>query len=101
MIQRLVRALKFPKGYPGVNKKAALAAFLLFTGITQEAAMSLSFVSGMTRTFTLFGRATTSMVSPGRKGFGTFFYALRAGTFTVLTLSKPGNVKLPTARFLM
>ena len=46
--------------------------------------MSLSFFRGVIRTRTEAGLAATSMVSPGRNGLGTFFWALRAGFLTVL-----------------
>ena len=41
-------------------------------------AMSFSFLSGRTFTDALAGLAFTSIVSPGRNGFGTFFRALRS-----------------------
>ena len=46
--------------------------------------MSFSFLSGRTFTEVLAGLACTSIVSPGRNGFGTFFRALCAGFFTTL-----------------
>ena len=53
------------------------------------------------RTFTdaLAGLAFTSIVSPGRNGFGTFFRALCAGFFTTLIFIRPGIVQAPTAPF--
>ena len=46
--------------------------------------MSFSFLSGRTFTEVLAGLAFTSIVSPGRNGFGTFFRALCAGFFMTL-----------------
>ena len=62
-------------------------------------AMSFSFLSGRTFTDALAGLAFTSIVSPGRNGFGTFFRALCAGFFTTLIFIRPGIVQAPTAPF--
>ena len=61
--------------------------------------MSFSFLSGRTFTEVLAGFAFTSIVSPGRKGFGTFFRALCEGFFTTLIFIRPGIVQAPTAPF--
>ena len=62
-------------------------------------AMSFSFLSGRTFTEVLAGLACTSIVSPGRNGFGTFFRALCAGFFMTLIFIRPGIVQAPTAPF--
>ena len=62
--------------------------------------MSFSFLSGRTFTELLAGFAFTSIVSPGRNGFGTFFRALCEGFFTTLIFIRPGIVQAPTAPFL-
>ena len=62
-------------------------------------AMSFSFLSGRTFTEVLAGLAFTSIVSPGRNGFGTFFRALCAGFFTTVIFIRPGIVQAPTAPF--
>ena len=62
-------------------------------------AMSFSFLSGRTFTEVLAGLAFTSIVSPGRNGFRTFFRALCAGFFMTLIFIRPGIVQAPTAPF--
>ena len=62
-------------------------------------AMSFSFLSGRTFTEVLAGLACTSIVSPGRNGFSTFFRALCAGFFMTLIFIRPGIVQAPTAPF--
>ena len=53
-------------------------------------AISFSFLSGRTFTEVLAGLAFTSIVSPGRNGFGTFFRALCAGFLHDLDLHQAG-----------
>ena len=62
-------------------------------------AISFSFLSGRIFTEVLAGLAFTSIVSPGRNGFGTFFRALCAGFCTTLIFIRPGIVHAPTAPF--
>ena len=59
--------------------------------------MSFSFFSGRILTRVDAGLAATSMSSPGRNGFGTFFRAFCAGFRTVLIFIRPGTVQIPTA----
>ena len=58
-------------------------------------------LSGKIFTAVLAGFAATSMVSPGLKGLGTPFFALRAGFRTVLIFIKPGRANSPAPPFLM
>ena len=60
--------------------------------------MSFSFLSGRTFTELLAGFAFTSIVSPGRNGFGTFFRALCEGFFTTLIAALVWGDITPTAR---
>src|SRR5690349_24755072 len=55
--------------------------------------MSFSFFSARTLTMFFAGLAATSIISPGLKGFGTFFLAGWAGLCWTTILQRPGIVK--------
>lgn len=56
--------------------------------------MSFNFFSGRILTTFFAGLAATSINSPGRKGFGTFLRAGRAGLCWTTTLHRPCSVKV-------
>ena len=77
-------ASKLAERNPGPRRPRATS------GVRQAYAMSFSFLSGRTFTELLAGFAFTSIVSPGRNGFGTFFRALLRGLLHDLDLHQAG-----------
>ncbi len=84
-----------------IRQKITIYKLLLLTPLNLSfySAISFNLFSGSALTLILAGLAAISINSPGLNGFGTPFFALRAGFLTVLIFSRPGNVNSPHAFF--